>query len=284
MFLSDFEKAWVPLQKQFGKMSSMQTHSSSRPIPSKRVLNVALLDTLVTSMIDSSVSRLILPPHTRQATTHLLSDLKSTTAIMDVHFLIKHAKALKPHTLSGWAALLGVTSSSLAAITLLSSITLSISIAGLWASFALLALIGTFITTLFAIMSLLFMGTTIVAAGMASTLLCTWAVVSTTTTIIKSLIDDSSKSPEAVQQVKEEEDQAVKDIVAIETSQQQDNVKERSHVPTMSPTNAAESATTTTTTTTQQYVLPKIKTSTTMKRHVEVVAAARIDNPQPKTR
>jgi len=265
-------------------MSSVQTHSASRPVSSTRVLNVALLDTLVASMIDSSVSRLLLPLHTRQATTHLLSDLKSTTTTMDIHFFIKHAKALKPHTLSGWAALLGVASSSLAAITLLSSITLSISVAGLWASFALLALIGTFITTLFAIMSLLFMGTTIMAAGMASMLLCTWAVVSATTTIIKSLMNDSSKAPEAVHQVKkeEEEDQDRKDIVAIETSQQQDNVKEYSHVPTTSTSSAAES--TTTMTTTQQYVLPKIKTSTTMKRHVEVVATESIDTPQPKIR
>lgn len=255
--------------------TSIQTHSASIT-RSKRVLDVALLDTLATSMVDSSLSRLLFPPHTRQATSHLLSDLKSTTTPKDVHFLIKHAKALKPHTLSGWAALLGVTSSSLAAITLLSSITLSITIAGLWASFALLTLMGTFITTLFAIMSLLFMGTTIMAAGTASMLLCTWAVVSTTTLIIKSLSNDSSsKAPEAPeQQVKDGGDQNRKDIVANESSQLQDNVKEHPHVST-----SAES-----TTTSQQYVLPKMKTSTNMKPHVQVVAAEKIDTPQPKTR
>lgn len=258
--------------------SSVQTRHPSTTLHVNRAFDVTVLHTLATSTIDSSLSHLIFPPHTRQAFKACLSDLKSSTAPKDVNFLIKHAKALKPHTLSGWAALLGVISSSLAAITFLSSIALSLSIAGLWSTFALLTLLGTFITTMFAIMSFLLMGSTIMAAGLASILLCSWVGLSTAPTIITRLGGGGGGGGKDTQtQLK---DKKVEDTAVFsEPSHQDEDTMQQSQSHNVSRTESTSSQ--------QQanYVLPKIKTSPTMKRqqHIEEVGTAeKIDTPEPK--
>lgn len=132
-----------------------------------------LLFYLVNNTFLTSMAAHVIPSQTKDAIFQLFCDLRANTP-KDKKFLLRHLKAFKPETSSGWLALAAAIGYSTSTLLLLSTLTIGISVVGLSVGLMAAMSIGVFLLSTLGFLAFVLFFSACAAGTIAFTALSGW--------------------------------------------------------------------------------------------------------------
>jgi hypothetical protein len=128
---------------------------------------------LYRGFLSGAVARVV-PVRTRDAAFQLFCDLRANTP-KDSRFLARHARAFTPATRRGWLALAATLGYSASALLLLCTLTVGLSVAGVWAGVVAALAAGAFLASALSLIGLLMLGGALGVGAVGCVALCGYA-------------------------------------------------------------------------------------------------------------
>lgn len=136
----------------------------------------------------SRISNQLIPEPTRAALFQLFCDLRANTP-KDSAFMKRHMKAFTPQTPLGWLALAGVLSTSLSSLLALCTITLSLSIGGLFVGMMAMITAGIILASTLGFLAFVMFLSAFSAAAVACVALSGYVFASSSVAVMKHIVN-----------------------------------------------------------------------------------------------